>query len=191
MSATILQVGATGPKFGNDVCISEHAVVIGNVKIGDEVFIAPHATIRCDEPGSEIIIGPRCNIQDNVVIHSLTGCKVMIGADTSIGHSSIIHGPCEIGERCFVGFGSVVFKSILGDGSMVMHRALVEDTLVPAGRMVPSGAVVKGMDGRSLIEVGSEMENFSDTVRNINMQLAKTYNQQFGSVVDENDDYLS
>jgi carbonic anhydrase/acetyltransferase-like protein (isoleucine patch superfamily) len=180
MCATIEQKMTTRPKVGKETHISEHAVVMGNVTIGDKVFIAPNATIRCDEPCSEIIIGPECNIQDNVVIHSLTGCKVLIGAGTSIGHGSIIHGPCEIGERCFIGFGSVVFKSVLGDDVMVMHRSLVEDTIVPRRSLVPSGAIVKGIEGHSFVEVCSEMECFSNGVRNINIQLAMAYNQKNG-----------
>jgi carbonic anhydrase/acetyltransferase-like protein (isoleucine patch superfamily) len=188
MRTATTQSGALKPKFGNDVYISENAVVLGNVTIGDNVFIAPNATIRCDEPGSEIIIGPRCNIQDNVVIHSLTGCKVLIGAGTSIGHGSIVHGPCEIGERCFVGFGSVVFKSVLGDDVMVMHRALVEDASIPRGMGVPSGAMIKGIDDHSFVEVGPEMIRFSDNVRNVNIELARSYKQMAGSRADEAND---
>ena len=177
------------PKIGNECHISEHAVVMGNVTIGDNVFIAPNATIRCDEPGSEIFIGSDCNIQDNVVIHSLANCKVVIGHGTSIGHGSIIHGPCEIGERCFVGFGSVVFKSVLGDDAMVMHRVLVEDASVPGRKLVPSGAVVKGNEGHMFAEVCSEMKSFSNKVRNINMKLAKIYNQKNSSSGNEIDNY--
>ncbi len=176
------------PKVGKGTHISEHAVVIGNVTIGDNVFIAPNATIRCDEPDSEIIIGSGCNIQDNVVMHSLTGCKVLIGSGTSIGHGSIIHGPCEIGERCFIGFGSVVFKSVLGDDVMVMHRSLVEDAIVPKRSHVPSGAIVKGIVGHSFAEICSEMERFSDGVRNINIQLAMTYNEKGSPLGNETDD---
>lgn len=177
--------GTLKPKFGKDVYVSENAVIIGNVTIGDDVFIAPNATIRCDEPGSEIIIGHGCNIQDNVIIHSLTGCRVLIGAGTSIGHGSIVHGPCDIGERCFVGFGSVVFNSVLGDDVMVMHRALVEDALIPRGVVVPSGAVIKGIDNRSFVEVGAEMVQFSENVRNVNIELARTYNRMAVSRVDD------
>ena len=179
------------PKVGDHTFISEHAVIMGNVTIGDSVFIAPNATIRCDEPGSEIVIGPGCNIQDNVVIHSLAGCKVTIGSGTSIGHGSIVHGPCEIGERCFVGFGSVVFKSVLGDDAMVMHRALVEDAIVPKRSLVPSGAMIKGTEGQSFIEICSEMESFSNSVRSTNMQLAMAYNEKEGSRDNGTDDYKS
>ncbi len=179
--------GMAKPKVGNNSHISEWAVVMGNVTIGDNVFIAPNATIRCDEPGSEIIIGSDCNIQDNVVIHSLTKSKVLIGSGTSIGHGSIIHGPCEIGERCFVGFGSVVFKSILGDDAMIMHRVLVEDAVVPKRGLVRSGTTVNGIEGHIFAEVCSEMKDFSERVRNVNMRLAKIYNQKDGSWGKETD----
>ncbi len=160
---------------------------MGNVVIGDNVFIAPNATIRCDEPGSKIVIGSDCNIQDNVVIHSLTNSEVQIGSGTSIGHGSIIHGPCDIGERCFIGFGSVVFKCVLEDDVMVMHRVLVEDAVIPKKRLVPSGTIVQGTEGHMFAEVCSEMVSFSNRVRDINVRLAKIYNQRGGSRGQETD----
>ncbi len=51
------------PRVSDTAYVSESAVIIGNVIIGEQVFIAPHASIRADEPGSQIIIGNGCNIR--------------------------------------------------------------------------------------------------------------------------------
>ncbi len=98
------------PKVSDTAYVSESAVIIGNVEIKDDVYIAPHTTIRADEPGSEIIISSGCNIQDNVVIHALGGSAVVVGKNTSLAHGCIVHGPCTLGDNCFIGFGSVVFN---------------------------------------------------------------------------------
>ena len=50
------------------------AVVIGNVEIGDKVYIVPNGVIRAEEPGADgsvgaIIIERKANIQDGVIIH--------------------------------------------------------------------------------------------------------------------------
>jgi carbonic anhydrase/acetyltransferase-like protein (isoleucine patch superfamily) len=59
------------PKISSKAWIFEIALIIGNVTIEENVFIAPNAVIRADESGSSIVIQSRCNVQDNVLIHSL------------------------------------------------------------------------------------------------------------------------
>ena len=46
------------------------AAVIGAVELGDDVFVAPGASVRGDE-GQPIYIGAGSNIQDGVVVHAL------------------------------------------------------------------------------------------------------------------------
>ena len=53
-----------------------------------------------------IRVKDNCNVQDKVVIHALENTSVLIGANTSLAHACIVHGPCKIGKGCFVGFGS-------------------------------------------------------------------------------------
>jgi len=113
------------PRISASTYVCESAVITGNVIIGERVFIAPHASIRADEPGSRIIIGNGCNIQDNVIVHALTNTKVVIGDYASLSHGCIVHGPCDIGSNCFIGFGAVVFDCSIGDSCFVSHRALV------------------------------------------------------------------
>ena len=160
---------------GKGVHISPGAVLLGKIDIEDDVFIAPNVTIRCDEPDSQIIIGDRCNIQDNVVIHCLKGTRVAISDRCSIGHGAIVHGPCEIGEGSFIGFGSVVFNCRIGDGSMVMHKALVEDCDIPPGALVPSGVVVKGRVDHQLPRVRPEDQMFNEYVISMNLDLNRKY----------------
>jgi len=61
-----------------------------------------------------------------VVIHSKAGGLVKIGANTSIARRSIVHGPCVVGENVFIGFNSVLFDCVVGNGSVVRHNSVVE-----------------------------------------------------------------
>ncbi|QLH74671.1 MAG: carbonate dehydratase [Methanomassiliicoccales archaeon] len=162
------------PNIGKGTFISEHAVVMGNVTIGDNVFVAPNATIRCDEPGSSVEIGDGCNIQDNVVIHGVMGSTVRIGKGVSVGHGAIIHGPCEVGDRTFIGFGAVLFRCDIGSECAVMHRVLIGVAL-PDRRMVSPGVVMDGNRAHDHDELTDEMRNFSETVQAVNEMLAKEY----------------
>ncbi|MBU4305987.1 MAG: carbonate dehydratase, partial [Candidatus Omnitrophica bacterium] len=107
------------PKIDKTTYIDPTAMVIGKVKIGKNVFVAPGAVIRADETGSSITVKDNCNIQDRVIIHALENTSVLIEENTSLAHGCIIHGPCKIGKKCFIGFGSVVFKSEIGEKSLI------------------------------------------------------------------------
>lgn len=127
------------PRVSDTAYVSESAIIIGNVEIKENVYIAPHTTIRADEPGSAIIIGNGSNIQDNVVIHALGDSAVIAGKNTSLAHGCIVHGPCTLGDNCFIGFGSVVFNCTLGEDCVILHRALVKDVKIPPRRLIGDG----------------------------------------------------
>jgi carbonic anhydrase/acetyltransferase-like protein (isoleucine patch superfamily) len=164
------------PGISKNAWISETAVIVGEVTIGDNVFVAPNAVIRADEPGSSIVIGNGCNVQDNVVIHSLLNYQVMIGSSTSLAHGCIVHGPCRIGEGCFVGFGAVVFDCIIGNDTLVMHNATVRGVEIPSGKVVQDGeTITKQEDAGGLINITQDLAEFKEGVIKINRELVKAY----------------
>jgi carbonic anhydrase/acetyltransferase-like protein (isoleucine patch superfamily) len=152
------------------------ATVIGKVAIGKNVFIAPGAIIRADEPGTSIVIEDNCNIQDRVIIHAIGSSSVIVGKNSSLSHGCIIHGPCTIGEGCFVGFGSVVFDSSLGDGVFVKFMATVSGVTVSKGCIISDGAVVNtALKARRLAVAPKESREFSQRVLAANINLLKGY----------------
>lgn len=164
------------PRISQTAFVDRSAAIIGDVTIGDGVFVAPNATIRADEPGSKIIIGAECNIQDNVVLHAVSGSELNIGRGTTLAHGCIVHGPCAIGEGCFIGFGSVVFQSTLMDRCVVMHRALVHRVTVPQARLIASGAIIEGrLERRHHSNIPEDIRRFVESVREVNIALAITY----------------
>ena len=97
------------PQVDPSAYIDPTAQLIGKVRIGPRVYVGPNAVIRADEADSSlrvspIEIGSECNVQDGVIIHALSGSKVMVGRRSSLGHGCIVHGPCTLGKRCFIGF---------------------------------------------------------------------------------------
>ena len=45
------------PSIGNHVWIGTNAIVVGKIKIGDNVMIAPNAFVNCDIPSNSIAVG--------------------------------------------------------------------------------------------------------------------------------------
>lgn len=50
------------PIIGNEVWIGTNAVIVGKIKIGDDVLIAPNSFVNCDIPSHSIVIGNPCRI---------------------------------------------------------------------------------------------------------------------------------
>jgi carbon dioxide concentrating mechanism protein CcmM len=139
------------PKIHESAYVHSFSNIIGDVKIGSNVLIAPGTSIRADE-GSPFYIGDNTNVQDGVVIHGLEQGRVSgddgksysiwIGNNSSITHLALIHGPAYVGDNCFIGFRSTVFNAKVGNGCIVMMHALIQDVEIPPGKYVPSGSVI-------------------------------------------------
>jgi carbon dioxide concentrating mechanism protein CcmM len=143
--------GLAQPQIDETASIHSFSNIVGNVKVGSNVLIAPGTSIRADE-GSPFYIGEGSKIQDGVVIHGLEQGRVVgddqqpysvwIGKNTSITHMALIHGPAYVGDDCFIGFRSTIFNARVGDRCIVMMHVLIQDVEIPAGKYVPSGAVI-------------------------------------------------
>ncbi len=137
------------PEVDPTAFVDPAAQVIGKVKIGPRVYVGPGAVIRADEPDkkgkvSPIILHDDCSIQDGVIIHALEGSIVEIGKRAFISHGCIVHGPCTIGDDCFLGFRVLIFSSVLeqevwvGTGATILEATIDSHTRVPAGFLVHS-----------------------------------------------------
>lgn len=173
------------PTIDPSVYIHPLTNVIGDVRIGAQVHIAPGVSIRADE-GMPFYIGANVNIQDGAVIHGLeqgrvTGddgnpYSVWIGDNASITHMALIHGPAYVGKGCFIGFRSTVFNARVGDGCIVMSHALIENVEIPAGRYVASGSVIiHQQQADRLPNVQEADSTFARHVVSINQKLRQGY----------------
>lgn len=160
------------PQVDKSSYVDRTAILIGKIKIGKNVFVAPGIVIRSDEPNTSIFVNDNCNIQDRVVIHALEGSSVRIDKASSLSHGCIVHGPCTIGQECFIGFGSVIFKSVLADKVFVGHLAVVEGVAVPKRRFIPSGSVIDHKNKTKVLKnTSQEQEKFIQQVISANLHL--------------------
>ncbi|MFP4473211.1 MAG: carbonate dehydratase [Candidatus Omnitrophota bacterium] len=164
------------PEVHSTSHIDETAVVIGQVKIGEHVFVGPGAVIRADEKGSEIVIGDNCNIQDKAILHCLEHSRVTVGAGTSLAHACIVHGPCAIGRKCFIGFGTVLFKTEIHDGVIIKHKCCVENINIPANSLINSGSCITQDEDLSCLKAAADEDrSFAQKVADVNCELADGY----------------
>lgn len=169
------------PIIHPDAFVDPTAIVCGKVIIEKNVFIGPYAVIRADETDEKgdmqpIIIQEGANIQDGVVIHSKSGAAVTVGAATSIAHRAIVHGPCTVGKGIFIGFNSVLFDCVIGDGSAVRHNAVVDGVELPSGFYVPSTMRIGPQtDLTEIPRMSVAAAAFSEDVAQTNVKLVQGY----------------
>jgi len=125
------------PKIHSTAFIAPSADVIGRVTIHEESSVWYHATLRGDI--NEISIGPRSNIQDNVVIHLADDFGCHVGELVTIGHSAILHA-CTIKDEVLIGMGAIIL-----DGAVIGERSIIgAGALVTGGTIIPPGSLVLG-----------------------------------------------
>jgi carbonic anhydrase/acetyltransferase-like protein (isoleucine patch superfamily) len=121
----VYALGERIPEIDDSAFVHPDAVVIGSVKIGPKSSVWPGAVLRADY--GEIHIGARTSIQDGTIIHCTHQEWTRIGDDCVIGHNAHLEG-CTVED-----------KSLVGSGSVVLHRAVVRTGgLVGAGAVVPN-----------------------------------------------------
>jgi carbonic anhydrase/acetyltransferase-like protein (isoleucine patch superfamily) len=136
----IRSLGKKKAKMDPSVFVSEHAYVIGDIKIGKNSSIWPGAILRADR--FRIQIGCNCNIQENSVIHAGIS-DVMIGDNVTIGHGSIVHC-ARIGNNVIIGMHTTLSNfSEIDDFCMVGAHSMVKDHL-----KVPPRSLVIGVPAR-------------------------------------------
>ncbi|VEB98913.1 carnitine operon protein CaiE [Cedecea lapagei] len=169
------------PQVSAKAYIDPTAVICGRVIIHDYVYVGPYAVIRADELNAEgdmdpIVIHSHSNIQDGVVIHSKSGAPVTIGSGTSIAHRAIVHGPCRVDERVFIGFNSVLFNCHVRSGCVIRYNAVVDGVTLPKQTYIPSTERVgPESDLTQYSRVDPASVQFSEEVANTNVKLVEGY----------------
>lgn len=156
------------PVIGKDTYVSETALVIGDVKIGDNCYIG-HGSILRGDYGS-IEIGPGTAVEEGVVVHAPPNEVCKIGKRVTIGHGAVVHA-AEVGDLVVLGMGSVTsLRAVIGAETIVAEGAVVK-----MGQVLPEKVVAAG----NPIKVVREVQE-KDTVRwaygkQIYIDLAKKY----------------
>lgn len=126
------------PVVAASAYIAPTASVIGDVHIGDGVYVGPGASLRGDF--GRIIIAAGANVQDNCVMHGFPGGETVVEEDGHIGHAAVLHG-CRVAHNALVGIGAIVLDlAIIGESALVAAGAVV-----PARMTVPPRTLVAGV----------------------------------------------
>lgn len=138
------------PKIDPSAFIDPTAILIGDVDIGEEVFVLPYVVIRGDV--NTIKVGAHTNIQDGSILHVNSdsmlapgGSPLEIGANITIGHRVLLHG-CRIDDHCLIGMGSTVM-----DHAVIEHDVILGAcSLVTPGKHLVSGFLYAGSPARQV-----------------------------------------
>jgi carbonic anhydrase/acetyltransferase-like protein (isoleucine patch superfamily) len=158
----IYRLGEAVPDIHPDAWVHPDATVIGNVTLGADTTVWPHAVLRGDY--GYIRIGARTSIQDGTVVHCTAELPTIVGADCVVGH--LAHLECCVVED----------SALVGTNAVVLHRAVVRthalvgaSALVPNGMEVPSRAMALGVPARlrpDSVDAADIERNAANYVRN-------------------------
>ncbi len=134
---TVYEFEGRIPRISETAYVFPDAVIIGDVRIGDETWIGPGAVLRGDY--GTIEVGAYTAIEDNCVVHARPGEKTTIGDHVTIGHLSVIHTG-RISDWAVIGMNSTVsdFAEIgtwaaVGEGAVIKSKMVIRDGEIAVG----------------------------------------------------------
>ena len=161
--------GETSPKIHETAFVTDDAIVIGDVEIGEEASIWFGSILRGDV--NYIRIGDRTNVQDACVIHvSSKNHPTILEHEITVGHGVTLHG-CYVETGCLIGIGSIVL-----DGARIGRNSLVAaGSLVTPGTIIPPEVLVMGSPARVKRQLTpEELESLSISWQNY-VDLSRRY----------------
>lgn len=130
------------PKIHETAYITEDAIIIGDVEIGEDSSVWYGSILRGDV--NFIRIGKRTNVQDGTIIHvSSKTHPTILEDEITLGHRVTLHG-CYVETGCLIGIGAIVL-----DGARIGANSLVAaGSLVTPDTQIPSRSLVMGSPAR-------------------------------------------
>jgi len=121
--------------------IAPSSIICGDVIIGKNCGVFPHAVIRGDQ--NTIQIDDGSNVQDCCILHVDKEHQIHIGKNVSIGHGAIVHG-ATIDDLCLIGIHATILNGAqIGKGSIIGANALVKTDMI-----IPENSLVLGVPGK-------------------------------------------
>jgi carbonic anhydrase/acetyltransferase-like protein (isoleucine patch superfamily) len=144
--ATIIEVNGLRPTIGEGVFLAPTALVIGDVRIGENANVWFGAVLRGDS--SHIEIGEGTSVQDNAVIHCAEDLPTLVGRNVVVGHGAMLEG-CIVEEGAVVGMGAIVLQR----ARVGAHAMLGAGAVLPEGAAVRAGHLAAGVPAREKKEL--------------------------------------
>ncbi len=156
------------PVVGAGSYVSEQALLIGDVRIGDECYIG-HGVILRGDYGS-IEVGSGSAVEEGVVVHAPPDEICRIGKRVTVGHGAIVHA-ASIGDGTVIGMGAVlsIYSEVGGDS------IVAESCVVKMRQKIPSGVVAAGNPAKVIREMRDEDREFWGWAKQLYTDLAGEY----------------
>lgn len=156
------------PTVGKETYVSETAIIVGDVIIGDQCYIGHGAILRGDY--GSIIIGSGTAVEEGVVIHAPPEKVCRIGSRVTIGHGAIIHA-ASIGDSSVIGMGAVL--SIYSEVSR--DTIIAEGAVVKMRQVIPEGVVAGGNPAQVIRSVTDKDKEYWSMAKELYINLARKY----------------
>ncbi|MEP6848229.1 MAG: gamma carbonic anhydrase family protein [Acidobacteriota bacterium] len=157
------------PKIRETALVTDDAIVIGDVEIGEDASVWFGSIVRGDV--NYIRIGARTNIQDGTIIHvSSKTHPTILEEEITVGHRVTLHG-CHVERGCLIGIGAILL-----DGVRIGANSLVgAGSLLTPGTQIPPRSLVLGSPARVKRELSEdELAGLERSWRNY-VELKKHY----------------
>lgn len=156
------------PRIGKETYVSEHALLIGDVTIGDNCYIGHGAILRGDY--GSIVVHNGTAVEEGVIVHAPPDQTSEIGERVTIGHGAIIHS-ASIGRLAVIGMGAVLsIRSVIGESTIIAEGAVVR-----MNQAVPGGVVAGGNPAKTIRAIAPKDVEFWTYGKDLYINLAKKY----------------
>ena len=124
--------------FGSGASIYDSALVLGQVRVGEQTWIGPSTVL--DGSGG-LQIGAFCSVSAGVQIYT----HDTVAWALSGGSAKIEKAPVSIGNRCYLGPNVIVSKGVrIGDGCVIGANSFVNSDIPQGSRAWGTPARVVG-----------------------------------------------
>jgi len=160
--------GERTPKVAEGACVSDSALVIGDMQIADDGYTGHGVVLRGDY--GTIHLGPGTAVEENAVVHIGPGSISKIGARVTIGHGATVHAR-RIDNFALIGMGAVViFDAEIGEWAVV-----AQGYVVPNGMRIPAGELVVGVPATIVGDVSEKSKHYWRYGKQLYVDLAHEY----------------
>lgn len=133
----------------DSVFIADYVTITGDVTIGAYSSIWFNTVIRGDV--NKVIIGERVSVQDLSCLHQSPKFPLIIEDDVTIGHQVTLHS-CTVRKGALIGMGSIIL-----DGAEIGERAFIgAGSLVPPDKKIPPRMLAVGSPAKVIRELNEE-----------------------------------
>ena len=167
----LIELNGQKPKVSEKAFVAPNATLIGDVTVEDGASIWFGAQLRADF--GKIVVGPRSNIQDNVVVHMLPGGQTIIEEGVTVAHGAVLHN-CTLKKGCIIGMNAVILdNAVIGEQAMIAAGSVVTN-----GTQIPDRHLAAGIPAKAKKELSGNSLWWVEQSANAYAALAESYLKQ-------------